>query len=40
MTCDSNTNDLVDKVNRIIGNLSEDEKHIALDLLQKNDSDD
>ena len=35
MTCDSNTNDLADKVNHIIGNLSEDEKRLALDLLQK-----
>ncbi|MBQ3805927.1 MAG: putative DNA binding domain-containing protein [Prevotella sp.] len=35
MTCDPNTNDLVDKVNHIIGNLSEDEKRLALDLLQK-----
>lgn len=39
MTCDSNANELVEKVNHIIGSLSEDEKHIALDLLQKNDSD-
>ncbi len=35
MTCDSNTNDLVEKVNYIIGNLSEEEKRLALDLLQK-----
>ena len=35
MTCDSNTNDLIEKVNQIIGNLSEDEKRLALDLLQK-----
>ena len=35
MTCDSNTNDLVKRVNHIIGNLSEDEKRLALDLLQK-----
>ena len=35
MTRDPNTNDLVDKVNHIIGNLSEDEKRLALDLLQK-----
>ena len=35
MTCDPNTNNLVEKVNHIIGNLSEDEKRLALDLLQK-----
>jgi len=35
MTCDPNTNDLVEKVNHIIGSLSEDEKRLMLDLLQK-----
>ena len=35
MTCDPNKNDLVEKVNHIIGNLSEDEKRLALSLLQK-----
>ena len=35
MTCDPNTNDLADKVNNIIEKLSEDEKRLALDLLQK-----
>ena len=35
MTDDPNTNDFVEKVNHIIGNLSEDEKRLALDLLQK-----
>lgn len=35
MTCDSNTNDLVERVYHITGNLSENEKRLALDLLQK-----
>jgi ATP-dependent DNA helicase RecG len=35
MTCDQNTNDLVEKVNHIIENLSEEEKCLVLDLLQK-----
>ncbi len=35
MTCNPKTNDLIEKVNHLIGNLSEDEKRIALDLLQK-----
>ena len=35
MTCYPNTNNLVEKVNHIIGNLSEDEKRLALVLLQK-----
>ena len=33
MTCDPNTNNLVEKVNHIIGNLSEDEKRLALDFI-------
>ena len=35
MNCDPNTNDIVEKVNHIIENLSEGEKRLALDLLQK-----
>lgn len=34
MTYDPNTKDLIEKINHIIGNLSEDEKRLALGLLQ------
>ena len=39
MICDSNTNDLEEKVNHIIENLNEDEKRLALDLLNKDNQD-
>ena len=35
MTYESKTNDLVQKVSNLIENLSEDEKRLALGLLQK-----
>ena len=39
MICDSNTYDLGEKVNHIIENLNEDEKRLALDLLNKDNQD-
>ena len=35
VNCSSNSSDLVGKVNHMIGNLSEEEKRIALELLNK-----
>ena len=35
MTCNSNSSDLTEKVNHLIEKLSEEEKRIALDLLNK-----
>ena len=35
VTRNSNTSDLVEKINHMIGNLSEEEKRIALELLHK-----
>jgi len=35
MICDPNAGDLEGKVNHIIGNLSEEERRLALELLQK-----